>query len=100
MRVEFAERGVTVFIEIDNQIEYAALKLVWAGFRLVLINLLTNAIKFSNQGSSVLVHASFETARSLLVISVKDEGIGISTRDVRSLFKPYSKPNLSYHYQI
>ena len=100
MRKDFAKGAVSVYIEIDKNIEYASLKLVWAGFRLILINLLTNALKFSRHGSSVLVHASFDRAQSLLVISVKDEGIGINGRDVRKLFKPLSKPNLSYRHQI
>lgn len=53
----------------------------------ILINLLSNAIKFSPEHSSIFVKA--EMKDSNLVISVKDNGIGISDEDQQHLFSSF-----------
>ena len=53
-------------------------------FRHVIMNLLTNAIKFSPQGSSTVIFVP-PGARS--VIAVKDQGIGIRKEDMPNLFR-------------
>jgi PAS domain S-box-containing protein len=49
----------------------------------VLINLLNNAIKFSNKGSIIISVKSWNTN---LQVSISDEGIGISKDDIPKLF--------------
>lgn len=60
----------------------------------VLINLLSNSIKFSSQGK-VLVHVDYETLdagqKISLNIDVKDSGIGISSENQKNLFQPFSQ---------
>jgi PAS domain S-box-containing protein len=51
----------------------------------VLINLLTNAFKFSSDNPELLILF----AEKKLIISVKDHGIGIPTEDISSLFQPF-----------
>ena len=63
--------------------------------RQVLINLLCNAIKFTEAGE-VKVVAGFEidpedSARGLLHLSIIDTGIGISWRDQRRLFQAFTQ---------
>src|SRR5690606_30491802 len=53
----------------------------------VLVNLLSNAIKYSPENSTVAVHTFIEN--SLIHISVKDEGIGISAEDQKHLFERF-----------
>lgn len=55
----------------------------------VLNNLITNAIKFSNPGTTITV-SSFKANGGITVI-VKDQGQGISEEDLSKLFKPFSK---------
>ncbi len=50
-------------------------------FRQILVNLLTNAIKFSKIGSSVSVEGK-ETPDNGYAITVKDQGIGMSKEDL------------------
>jgi PAS domain S-box-containing protein len=55
----------------------------------VLTNLLSNAIKYSPDGGLVTVTANLDDDN--LVISVSDEGIGISIEDQGKLFEPFSR---------
>src|SRR4029079_5652161 len=53
----------------------------------ILINLITNAIKFSEEGKTI--HVNSTVKEKLAVISVKDEGIGISKEDQAHLFSSF-----------
>ncbi|HKH59812.1 MAG TPA: ATP-binding protein [Flavitalea sp.] len=53
----------------------------------VLINLMTNAIKFSAEGASVQVNSSVENGQA--TVSVSDKGIGISEEDQEHLFSSF-----------
>ena len=57
----------------------------------VIINLLTNAIKFTESGSVDLVVCGKEEADEgySLSISVKDSGLGITLENQTSIFKPF-----------
>ena len=56
----------------------------------VLLNLTTNAIKFTPEGGSVDVHAA-SVARDTVEISVRDTGRGISPEQRARLFQPFQK---------
>ncbi|ETT49194.1 response regulator [Paenibacillus sp. FSL P4-0338] len=64
-----------------------------ARLRQVLINLVANAVKFTNQGGVYLVASSLPAADNKLVIefTVKDTGIGISPEKCDRLFQPFSQ---------
>lgn len=53
----------------------------------ILINLLTNAVKFSNDNGVILLTAHQD--KDYLELSVKDEGIGISEEDQQHLFSSF-----------
>lgn len=55
--------------------------------RQVLINLLTNALKFTDHGSIAL--RVFSPSSSLLRFEVEDTGVGIAGAELSSLFKPF-----------
>lgn len=56
--------------------------------RLVLVNLLGNAVKFTNSGRVVVAGRRAGTACE---ITVRDTGPGISTRDQQRIFEPFSQ---------
>lgn len=64
-----------------------------ARLRQVLINLVANAVKFTNQGGVYLVASSLPASDNKLVIefTVKDTGIGISPDKCDRLFQPFSQ---------
>jgi len=51
---------------------------------LVLRNLVSNAIKFSNEGGTIDIHVSL--TNQLLLIQVKDQGVGMSESTLQKLF--------------
>jgi len=53
----------------------------------VLRNILDNAVKYSPEGGLIVIHG--ETRLSDVVISVADQGIGISSEDLIPLFEKY-----------
>jgi signal transduction histidine kinase len=55
----------------------------------ILHNLLENAVKYSPQGSEILVLVKYEKDR--LVVGVRDQGIGISIDDQAMLFQPFQR---------
>ncbi|RAR45890.1 response regulator [Paenibacillus sp. MDMC362] len=61
--------------------------------RQVLVNLVSNAVKFTNEGGVYLVVslAQAEEDRLTLEFTVKDTGIGISSEKIDRLFKPFSQ---------
>lgn len=61
----------------------------------ILFNLVSNAIKFSDEGKTIYVSSDKENG--LVKISVKDEGIGISKADQEHLFERFFRGrNASY----
>lgn len=54
----------------------------------ILYNLLSNAIKFTHQGGKVFVHVDKEMKddEEVLMIKVKDSGIGIAEKDIDNVF--------------
>ncbi|MBI5182584.1 MAG: GAF domain-containing sensor histidine kinase, partial [Nitrospirae bacterium] len=76
-------------LEIDGDIVADEQKI-----RQVLLNLLSNAFKFTPDRGSVYVYArkaQDEAAGSFIEISVVDSGIGISEEDKEKLFKPFQQ---------
>ncbi len=57
----------------------------------VVLNLMTNATKFTQEGGSIFLRA--RVLDSELVVEVEDNGMGISREAQEKLFKPYSRLN-------
>lgn len=52
-----------------------------------IINLISNAIKYSGENSFIEFHTEINNGRSILI--VKDNGIGIPVEDQKNLFEPF-----------
>jgi len=63
-------------------------------FKQILINLCNNAIKFTNKGS-VTMKVSCDHDTETLAIKVVDTGIGLSAKQIKKLFKPFSQADTS-----
>ena len=59
-------------------------------FQQVLINIVKNAIKFTNEGS-IEVKVCYRTDLESLVVHVCDSGVGIAAEDISKLFSRFGK---------
>jgi cell cycle sensor histidine kinase DivJ len=63
-------------------------------FKQILLNLVSNAIKFTERGGTVTVSAAVEGAR--LVMRVADNGVGISADDLKRIGDPFFQAGKTY----
>ena len=77
-----------VFIEIVCTVE-KQIKADMTKIQQVLINLVSNAIKFSPKGGIIRVEASYDESTEKLIVKVTDTGPGVSEEDQAKLFKPF-----------
>jgi len=62
----------------------------------IIINLLTNAIKFTNQGEVKLIAEVYN--ESAVKVTVSDTGVGIKEEDLSKLFKNFTRINSGQNY--
>jgi hypothetical protein len=60
-------------------------------FGQVVTNLLNNAVKYSPNGGRITLSAYYHRSRKCAIISISDEGIGISPEDQKSLFTTFHR---------
>jgi signal transduction histidine kinase len=81
------QKQLTTLLDLDPQLEY-----IWADqrrLRRILLNLLTNAVKFTPPGKQIGLRVQADAAAQLLRFIVWDEGIGISPEQQARLFEPF-----------
>ncbi|SHO42692.1 hybrid sensor histidine kinase/response regulator [Desulfopila aestuarii] len=95
-REKVAEKGIELFYIIERDVP---LLLIGDAFRVgqILINLISNAIKFTSQGE-IVVRASKSDGDQLalpdkaeLLLSVTDTGMGIPEEKLNTLFDPFTQ---------
>lgn len=62
-------------------------------------NLVTNALKFMPPGRAPRIEITAETHAGMTLITVKDNGIGISPEGMDKLFQPFSRLNLRREFE-
>jgi signal transduction histidine kinase len=60
-------------------------------FGQVVANLFSNAIKYSPNGGCITLSSRYDPSQNYIIVSVTDEGIGISAEDKKSLFKTFHR---------
>lgn len=60
-------------------------------FQQIMINLIDNASKYSEEGSTVTIDIGQNFQKNTLNITVKDEGIGIKEDDIKKIFNKFSR---------
>ncbi len=90
------EKGIELVVDITEEVpdRYVG---DWGRLRQVLVNLISNAIKFTERGEIVLgVELESQTARSvLLAFSVSDTGIGIPREHQENIFAAFTQVDSS-----
>jgi len=99
--VDLCASAKSVIRQLENQAERAGVNLrlkasndVWAqadprAVRQIWQNLVSNAIKYSERGGTVVLDARGET--NAVLLSVTDKGVGMSEEDVRNAMEPFAQ---------
>jgi signal transduction histidine kinase/CheY-like chemotaxis protein len=91
MHLRAQKKGLQLLIE-QNAALFMYIRGDEARLRQVLVNLMGNAIKFTQQGGvTVRFRIKPHDAREHLVIEIEDTGIGISAENQRRLFHPFEQ---------
>ena len=61
-----------------------------------LVNLISNAVKFTHEGGCITVRASKSVGRESLEISVRDTGIGIREEEIPLIFRTFQQLDSSF----
>lgn len=91
VKLMFANKNINIEIYTQNNIN---IKVDKKTLMQILYNLLNNAIKFTQEGGNVLVKSEFEG--NSLIISVEDDGIGISAVDQEVIFEKFTQLESAY----
>lgn len=92
LEVRMSEKNLDFFINIDSDLP-SVLMGDEMRIKQVLINLMTNAVKYTQEGSVTLAVDSetLEDGRERVKISVTDTGIGIKKEDLESLYDYFKR---------
>lgn len=85
LALEIRRAGLELALRLDRNLPSIVADL--RAFRQILINLLANAIKYTDRGGRIIVSA--RTEGSVLLISVEDTGIGVGREDLPRLADPF-----------
>jgi two-component system, cell cycle sensor histidine kinase DivJ len=85
------ESGLDLVTKLDDLPEIVADK---RAFKQILINLLSNAMKFTERGGRVTVSA--KTEGNVMVVAFEDTGVGISPEDLRKVGQPFFQARGAY----
>ncbi|HDL17701.1 MAG TPA: HAMP domain-containing histidine kinase [Bacteroidetes bacterium] len=83
----FEKNEISVFVESDKMLSsvFCDPRLI----RVVLNNLLANAVKYGDEGGEILVH--FVTENDPLKVSVTNTGDGLKKQDIKKIFQKFSQ---------
>lgn len=88
MQIRAREKGLQLLLDQSSEFP-RYIKSDEARIRQILINLISNALKFTEQGGVTLRLGIKNNARQHLLIEVEDSGPGIAPQDQARLFEPF-----------
>jgi len=90
---QLAEKGLHLKREVPDDLApmYADKRSIYQ----IMLNLLTNAVKFTNPGGSITVHAECDDER--FTFSVSDTGIGIDASQLDTITEPFAQTHSNAH---
>ena len=91
------ERSNTLVLDMPERLNYPWIKTDPTRLRQIILNLVSNATKFTRNGTVTLRLREFSgpNGRIFLRIEVQDTGIGIDEEGRKKLFKPFSQVDAS-----
>ena len=62
----------------------------------VILNLISNAIKFTDEGGNIEVYIETDWKESRVYIYVKDDGVGIPQKDIKTIFNIFNQVDSTF----
>ncbi|MDQ7784353.1 MAG: PAS domain S-box protein [Desulfomonilaceae bacterium] len=92
-------KDLTIELKVDPEIEGMTIQVDELKLKQVMLNLLSNAEKFTPEGGGIRVEA--QRVEDELIISVCDTGVGIDASDTSLIFRAFEQVDstLARHYQ-
>ncbi|MCW5764734.1 MAG: response regulator [Phycisphaeraceae bacterium] len=94
MKVRAEEKGLRLGISLDTPVP-ETVRTDPTRMRQVLLNLVSNAIKFTERGSVGVHLGILRAGRPLLQVRVTDTGVGMTPEQVGILFRPFVQGDIS-----
>jgi CheY-like chemotaxis protein/nitrogen-specific signal transduction histidine kinase len=88
-RLQAEAKGLLLRVQIDEPVPEHVLA-DRARVQQILVNLLSNALKFTEEGS-IRIQASYDRIRRLLEVSVIDTGVGVDNALIEKLFQRFTQ---------
>ena len=83
------KQGIALAKAIDPKIPI--MRSDWEALRKIVLNLTSNALKFTERGGSVSVSAHYEVDEEIVAIVVRDTGTGIASEDFERIFNRFTQ---------
>lgn len=83
------EKGITLIKDIEENLPSAFID--EKAFYRIIINLLSNAVKYSKENGKIILRALKHPQEDKIIISVKDNGIGIPKEEQYKVFQKFSQ---------
>lgn len=81
--------GSTHTLNFSSNTDHAVLRVDSRYLRLIISNLVSNAVKFSTPGGVITI--DLNAAEDRMIFAIRDEGIGIPEKDRASIFEPFRR---------
>lgn len=88
----YAEKNISVEVIVDEKVE--SIYADESKFKQILYNLMSNAIKFTPLDGKICIEAN--VIEDNIQVSVIDNGIGISSENLKDLFEPFKQADSSH----
>lgn len=101
MAVRVEEKGLEFKVEVDDKLPSVLLG-DRKRLQQIILNILTNAVKYTNRGSVTLIvyGEQIDEERVQLTISVADTGIGIKKEDLQFLYDSFKRVDVSKNQKV
>lgn len=101
MKVRMEQKNLSFLVDIESNLP-AKLHGDQRRIKQIMLNVLSNAVKYTNEGSVTLTagHEVMSDGRINLIVSVADTGIGIRKEDLDTLFDAFMRLDMDKNYKI
>ena len=86
-------KGIALLSEVAPDVPL--IKEDWAQVHKILSNLMSNAVKFTDEGGHVTLRATFDAPSTSVVFAVSDDGIGIASDRLEGIFDRFVQADAS-----